>query len=61
MNEILEENTVGINGSGQNAMSRCFFGDWPRRALLKSDLPMKDWPRSFHAREETMSTVTNIS
>lgn len=61
MNKVIEETTADINGSGQSGMSRCFFGDWPRRSLLKSDLPMKEWPRSFHAREETMSTVTNIS
>ncbi|MDT3778834.1 hypothetical protein PJI16_14805 [Nitrospira sp. MA-1] len=61
MNKILEEDMLGSNGSGQSGKSRCFFGDWPRRALLKTALPMKDWPRSVHVSEETMSTDHTIS
>lgn len=49
MNEILEETTVDIKELVQSGMSRCLFGDWPRRALLKLPLPVKDWPHAFTA------------
>ncbi len=61
MNKILEQATVDINRAGQGGMSHCFFGNWSRRALLKSALPMKDWPRSFHGNEETMNLENEIS
>lgn len=60
MDKILEETTVDIKESVQNGMSRCLFGAWPRRALLKSALPMKDWPLSFSACKENMSTDIKV-
>lgn len=60
MNKILEKDTVDINKSGQSGMSRCFFGAWSRRALLKSALPIKDWPSSFPACKEKLSTDNKV-
>lgn len=34
-------------GLGKEGMSRCLFGDWPRRSLLKLTHPDNDEPSSF--------------
>lgn len=52
MNKILEETTVNIKKPVKNDMSRCLFGDWPRRALLKLPLPVKDRPHYFPTCKE---------
>lgn len=52
MNKILEETTVDSKEAVQSDMSRCLFGDWPRRALLKLPLPVKDWPHAVTACKE---------
>lgn len=61
MHKTREKTTVGIKKSMQSGMSHCLFGDWPRRALLKLPLPVKDWPRPFHVSEETMTINYEIS
>ncbi len=60
MNKRLEEDAVHVKGSVQRETSRCLFGDWPRREVLKLALPVKDWPLSLQACQENMSTDTKV-
>ncbi|WNM56676.1 hypothetical protein [Candidatus Nitrospira allomarina] len=56
MNTSLEHETVHPKGLGQTRMSRCLFGDWPRRMVLKLTLPVTDLPLSLPSCKERMST-----
>lgn len=56
MNTSLEQGTVHQKGLGQTRMSRCWFGDWPRRMVLKLALPVTDLPLSLPSRKEGLST-----
>ena len=60
MNNSLEERTVDAKGNGlvQRRMSRCLFGDWPRRMVLKLALPVKEGegPLSLPSCKEGLST-----
>ncbi|MGP0593651.1 hypothetical protein ACTRXD_14100 [Nitrospira sp. T9] len=56
MNTSLEQETVHPQKSGQTGMSRCLFGDWPRRMVLKLALPVTDLPLSLSSCKERMST-----
>ncbi len=59
MNKSLEERTVHAKGNGlvQSRMSRCLFGDWPRRMVLKLALPVKEEPLSLPSCKEGLSTA----
>ncbi|HBP86590.1 MAG: hypothetical protein KC592_05140 [Nitrospira sp.] len=37
-------------------MSRCLFGDWPRRTLLKLTQPVNDWPLSLQVRRDNLNS-----
>lgn len=56
MNTSLEQETVHPHGLGQTSMSRCWFGDWPRRMVLKLTLPVTDLPLSLPSCKARMST-----
>lgn len=56
MNTSLEQETVHPKGLGQTRMSRCLFGDWPRRMVLKLALPDTDLPLSLPSCNKRMST-----
>ena len=56
MNTSLEQETVHPKGLVQTRMSRCLFGDWPRRMVLKLALPVTDLPLSLPSCKERMST-----
>lgn len=55
MNTSLEQKTVHPKGLGQTSMSRCWFGDWPRRMVLKLALPVTDVPLSLPSCKKSMS------
>lgn len=56
MNTSLEQETVHPKGLGHTSMSRCWFGDWPRRMVLKLALPVTNLPLSLPACKERMCT-----
>ncbi len=47
MNEHHEGGSVAVKEVVEKGMSRCLFGDWPRRALLKVTLPACDGTSPF--------------
>ncbi|GJL68602.1 MAG: hypothetical protein NPIRA06_12370 [Nitrospirales bacterium] len=52
MNTSLEQETLHTKGLVQRRMSRCVFGDWPRRVVLKLALPVTDLPLSLQSCKE---------
>jgi hypothetical protein len=52
MNQILEKEGNKERESVERGLSRCLFGDWPRRSLLKLSLPTKDLATFFPVRKE---------
>ena len=56
MNTNLEQEVAHPKKSEQTKMSRCLFGDWPRRMVLKLALPVTDLPLTLPSCKERMST-----
>lgn len=54
MNNNREVGPVAVVGLVQSGMSRCLFGDWPRRAILKLTHP-SEGPSSFWIPQEEMA------
>ncbi len=55
MNENHEGGAVTVTVLVERGMSRCLFGDWPRRALLKLAHPVCEGPSSFWIQEEDIA------
>lgn len=56
MNTNLEQEVAHPKKSEQTKMSRCLFGDWPRRIVLKLALPATDLSLSLPSCNDHMST-----
>ncbi|HQU28279.1 MAG: hypothetical protein H6750_14015 [Nitrospiraceae bacterium] len=56
MHTNLEQEVAHPKKSEQTKMSRCLFGDWPRREMLKLALPATDLSLSLPSCNDHMST-----